>query len=164
MKFAGRSIQTMKRTVCALALITASTPALSMGLGDAFASDISGASLVSVAVSAGVSTASPQTGQLLLKLGAGASVTLIAMGTVFDGRTTVAVQHEPSGEMTVLEVPADQLKRQGLKVGDKLTVRPFPGGVELRPIGENSSGPVILDGRGKALLETVRRPPHVFNR
>lgn len=164
MKFVGRSIHTMKRTVGALALITASAPALSAGLGDAFASDISTASLVSVAISAGVSTASPQAGGLLLKLGAGASVTLIAMGTVFDGRTTVAVRHEPSGETTTVDVPTDQLKRQGLKVGDKLTVRPFPGGIELRPIGENSVGFVIVDGQGKALLETTRRPAHSFNR
>ncbi len=164
MKFEGKRIQKMKRTICALALISATAPAHSVGLGDAFAPDISAASLASAAISAGVSVASPQGGSLLLKLGAGASVTLLAMGTVFDGRTAVTVRHEPSGEATVLEVPTEQVKRQGLKVGDKLTVRPFPGGMELRPINENGFGPVILDGQGKALMETVRRPQRVFSR
>lgn len=144
-----------------LSLAFAGTP--DAHAGGAVPDIVSGGSVVSAALSVGVATASPQAAQVLLQLGAGASVTIVAMGTVFDRSTTVAVQHEPSGEVTILEVPNQQVQKHKLKVNDRLTVQPFPGGVELRPI-DGMEGVAVLDGRGKALMQTERRPQRVFNR
>lgn len=106
------------------------------------------------AASSVVASVNPPTGLWLLKLGAGAVVTIAAINNL-SAKTRVELRHEGTNETTILEVPTKRIEEFGARVNDPLTVHPTDGGVELKHIGRDFA--FVLDGRGKPLLESTRR-------
>lgn len=106
------------------------------------------------AASSVAASVNPPAGLWLLKLGAGAVVTIAAINNL-SAKTRVELRHEGTNETTILEVPTKRVEEFGARVNDPLTVHPTDGGVELKHIGRDFA--FVLDGRGKPLLESTRR-------